>query len=105
MRLTKNWENWLWPTAEGVMGVPLWTKVSDEVMMEMDTTGGLHCLITVHPVVAMPTIHALKCLIHCIVALDNIETAAAAPVSEPQLRADSKPFVFNASAKPFVPKP
>ena len=31
------------------MGVPLWTKVSDEVMMEMDMTGGLHRLVTICP--------------------------------------------------------
>ena len=35
VRLKEDWKKWLWPTAEGVMGVPLWTKVSDEVMMEM----------------------------------------------------------------------
>ena len=41
VRLKEDWQRWLWPTAEGVMGVPLWTKVSDEVIMEMEMAPGM----------------------------------------------------------------
>lgn len=49
VRLKEDWKKWLWPTAEGVMGVPLWTKVSDEVMMEMLPSTS-RSLVTVSPI-------------------------------------------------------
>ena len=34
VRVRDGWSQWLWPAEDGRMGLPLWTKVDDDEVME-----------------------------------------------------------------------